>query len=105
MARRNLNDHGPLIGEPIPDLPRSEVTSFSTANLADMSNSDMIGLGLRSGIDPRELCGEETCEFHTTGPEKGLWIALPANRIMNHKLQLGISVVWCRGCFSWFRLK
>lgn len=108
MARRsNMTDRRPLIGEPIPDLPRSIVTPTQPevlANLDAMSNSALIGIGLRNGIDPRELCGEETCEFHTTGAEAKLWKVLPANRIMHHGLQLGISVVWCRECFEWFRL-
>lgn len=105
--RYNAHDHSPLIGEPIPDLPRSPVTPIPTSvidNLDAMSDSDIIGLALRHGIDARELLGEETCAFHSTGPEAHLWKQLPANRIMHHNLQVGISVVWCRGCFEWFRL-
>lgn len=105
--RRNVNDHAPLIGEPLSDLPRSTITpipSSIVSNLGALSNSELVGLVLRHGIDAREILGEPDCMFHSTGSEAHLWKLLPANRIMHHSLQVGISVVWCRGCFNWFRL-
>jgi hypothetical protein len=106
-GRRSVNDHAPLIGEPIPDLPRSPIIpipSDTIRNLDSLSNSELIGLVLRHGIDAREALGEPNCTFHSTGSEANLWKLLPANRIMHHSLQVGIDVVWCRGCFEWFRL-
>lgn len=108
MPRRfNVSDHAPLIGEPLPDLPKSTVTKIPAeiiANLDNMSASEMISTLLKHGVDAREVMGETDCTFHTKGPEAKLWKTLPENRVMNSKLQMGIDVVWCRGCFSYWRL-
>lgn len=102
MSKSRSQDHAPLIGEPIPDLPRTPITPFpADTDLDSLSDSELISLALRHGVDARDLLGEKTCKFHTGNK---LWKELPENRIMVSKLQVGISVVWCSGCFSWWRL-
>ncbi len=93
----------PMIGDPGPPKPEHVAEPMPAGlDLDSMNVRDLLQLALKVGINPKELCGIAKCAEHAKMKKLGDGFHNSKNFAL---YCIGIDVLWCDGCYSWWREK